>query len=519
MKDYQSTIGSAASVVQEVALRYLPKSSAELFLQGVQNKTADMRPGLMFYGIYNSGKSTFLNALMGEEKAKVSDRPETSVVSEYLWNGYRVFDTPGIDAPIEHERVSRDHLKNIEIVVFVLSSDGVFDERSIYEEIAEIVKSCKSLLLIVNDKSNICGRPKEFAEVHRKIAKNLCLVGDEKGISSIEERVPVVVANARTALKSRLEGKPLLLEHSGIQQVEEKISELLKQTSIMDSVRTAIQQVEDFSAEVLAALNKELALCDTSGIERLRAIVWSSQERLAAKVNCEVEAGLSDLKSRLRSLFRAGTDETAVSKVAEEVFADISKQLDRLQVDFVERLGEAFATLDLAPSRCRPGSIEVDALPEPSVSRVNIKMAVLSEQFVTTGNVEKVLLGLRGLKVPGIKGRWASTLGKWAGKLAPAINIIAIIWDLIGAWRSGEKARQEAREYAQLVNQQVDEIVSSLRAQLAISVEEWIEDTVEPIEVLLDQQQDEASRSCIHILEDQSKILSMRRELSQLVGS
>lgn len=37
----------------------------------------------MVYGIYNSGKSTLINALMRQEAAEMADRPMTDQISEF----------------------------------------------------------------------------------------------------------------------------------------------------------------------------------------------------------------------------------------------------------------------------------------------------------------------------------------------------------------------------------------------------------------------------------------------------
>ena len=95
----------------------------------------------MLYGIYNAGKSTLLNALLGQNKADVSDRPETSAITEYAWQSYRIFDTPGVDAPIEHQQITEQHLQHVEVVLFVMSTNGAFDESDIYRRLAAVLKN------------------------------------------------------------------------------------------------------------------------------------------------------------------------------------------------------------------------------------------------------------------------------------------------------------------------------------------------------------------------------------------
>lgn len=78
------------------------KSIEEIY----RSKLADLRPEIMVYGIYNAGKSSIINELIQSDRAAVSDRPMTDKVDYYEWNGYRLADTPGVGAPIEHENVT-----------------------------------------------------------------------------------------------------------------------------------------------------------------------------------------------------------------------------------------------------------------------------------------------------------------------------------------------------------------------------------------------------------------------------
>ena len=64
------------------------------------------KPKVMVYGIYNSGKSTLINALCKEEVAEMADRPMTDQITEYDKGDYYLVDSPGVDAPIQHEIVT-----------------------------------------------------------------------------------------------------------------------------------------------------------------------------------------------------------------------------------------------------------------------------------------------------------------------------------------------------------------------------------------------------------------------------
>lgn len=76
---------------------------------------------IMVYGIYNAGKSTLINALIGERVAKTGDIPMTSSVDDYRWNNSIILDTPGVDAPMEHEKVTREQMLKADAVIFVVN--------------------------------------------------------------------------------------------------------------------------------------------------------------------------------------------------------------------------------------------------------------------------------------------------------------------------------------------------------------------------------------------------------------
>jgi len=110
--------------VVKYSKEYQSTENTKEFTAHIEEKLNNFKPTIMVYGTYNAGKSTLINALFGQEElAKTGDAPETSTVSEYEYNGYTIYDTPGINAPQEHEKVTTEHLKKCELVLFVLSND------------------------------------------------------------------------------------------------------------------------------------------------------------------------------------------------------------------------------------------------------------------------------------------------------------------------------------------------------------------------------------------------------------
>ena len=213
----------------------------------IEDKLNNFKPTIMVYGTYNSGKSTLINALFGkDELAKTGDAPETSTVSAYEYNGYTIYDTPGINAPQEHEMVTNEHLKKCELVLFVLSNDGSFEEKYIYEKISEIVALKKPILIVLNNKAGVERDSVEEIEQFSKVNFNLNKIGDENGIESIETKVNISMVNAKTALKAKLKNKQLLLATSNISQLENEIESMLNKSGNSEVINALNIFISDY---------------------------------------------------------------------------------------------------------------------------------------------------------------------------------------------------------------------------------------------------------------------------------
>ena len=100
----------------------------------------EQKPKVLVYGIYNAGKSTLVNVLCGKEVAEVGDRPTTAKTQPYDAGKYILMDTPGIDAPIEHEMEADENMNNCHVILFVVSSKGGFESRKNYERMVEMIQ-------------------------------------------------------------------------------------------------------------------------------------------------------------------------------------------------------------------------------------------------------------------------------------------------------------------------------------------------------------------------------------------
>ena len=146
----------------------------ESFGQHIDAKLLDFSPSLMIYGTYNAGKSTLLNALFGQdEMAKTGDTPETKDVKPYKYNGYTIYDTPGLNAKGEDDMTTSEHLDKSEVVLFVMSNNGSLEEDYVYTKIVEVIKAKKPIIIVLNNKTGIDINSVEAQESIMKIEENL----------------------------------------------------------------------------------------------------------------------------------------------------------------------------------------------------------------------------------------------------------------------------------------------------------------------------------------------------------
>ena len=328
-------------------------------------------PKVMLYGVYNAGKSTLLNALLGEEAASVADKPETCKLTSYLWNGYELLDTPGIDAPIEHERISREALTRCQVILFVISAARSFENLAIFEAMRDVAQQGKRLLIILNNKEHTgnTGRDNpDMLAVKQAIQRNLMAVG-----FSAEQAAAfrLCVVNARFALLGRLHKDDRLVESSGILELErlaveeirrvngfaiaidlyryleEAFTPFVEQLARLDTGETGIRRNEflnaceeyaDFCADLESKVKEECAplersfmncfpavasLTESSGVMDNNAIndriskVWEEYgESVKQLVQSEIKRYSHRLAAQLRPILTALPDMASMAEAA-----------------------------------------------------------------------------------------------------------------------------------------------------------------------------------------------------------
>jgi small GTP-binding protein len=254
--------------VEETDLRHLEQASAQL----------DQLFLLVIAGEFNSGKSSFINALLGEQVLPEGVTPTTDrinllrwgpSVSEHAREDYllerthpadvlrelNIVDTPGTNAVVRrHEELTRDFVPRSDLVLFVTSADRPFTESE--RQFLEQIRAWGKKIVLIINKADIFSTADELMQVTSFVAENATtLLGHAPDIFAVSARQAQQAradANADTAL----------WRQSGFDRMEEYL------------LRT-LNQEERIRLKLLNPLNVGLRLAGTykeAAFERLKLL-------------------------------------------------------------------------------------------------------------------------------------------------------------------------------------------------------------------------------------------------------
>lgn len=198
---------------------------------------------LVIVGEFNAGKSSFINALLGEHLLKEGVTPTTTQINIIrhheqnqetvtdknilvigapipILNEISIVDTPGTNAVIrKHEEITNQFVPRSDLVLFVTSSDRPLSEseRAFLQQIRDWGKK----LVIVLNKIDLLQNDEEVKQVEEFIQDNIStLLGIQPEIFSVSSRL---------ALQAK-QGKPHLWNASHFEKLEKHIKSTLDET-------------------------------------------------------------------------------------------------------------------------------------------------------------------------------------------------------------------------------------------------------------------------------------------------
>lgn len=210
-------------------------------------------------GIYNSGKSSVLNALTGGQHFKVGDVPTTSTIDEFVCDGLVYVDTPGLNANDLDTETAQRAFKDATVILFIsnMISGGLTAAEADYlKKLSEILGGVENLRKqVVFAMSNLHQISDESIEK---------IVGEHKSnIKSVLGFEPdnIVVYDAVTYESGVQSNSPELIKSSGVNDLKKVIADVVeavsrqsgniydervstKRAALSETVRTTVAPIE-----------------------------------------------------------------------------------------------------------------------------------------------------------------------------------------------------------------------------------------------------------------------------------
>lgn len=450
---------------------------------------------IIFYGIYNSGKSTLINALLGKEVAPMGDYPLTAQPTPYVWRHYTLWDSPGIDAPIEHQKVTDNLVRLAHISIFVANTKGISQERKFIDDLAYHINQGKKIFLVFNQKDAISDA--DFQRIVDEIFEQL----QKRGC---QLRFDIVKLNAKTALKAKLEHKPKLLEHSGLPEFESKLERFIESNQNAAMISALATKVNGYIDTVLNGVNTKLSSVDDKKSFSLLQMLQFKQSQLQQSVQSAIQFQALQVKDKaqqiLRSMLDGGGDSSAAQQRIESMLQNALSSLhQRVSGElnfFYQDSGQLLSKLKLADKINLSGNMSYSQ--NMATSKVNIRS---SESSSSSSSFSKSDIMQAGVALMPLLSK-LPILGKYIPVVGP---VLAVGLMLFGKSNDDSKLREEylqekerraARERAiQHINNTAQEIGSKFETDvtdhLLSAVNEIVQAQIDSIQQQMQSSQDD----------------------------
>jgi small GTP-binding protein len=256
-----------------------PREDVEL----VRRALADLEEMflLVIVGEFNSGKSAFVNALLGSDIAEEGVTPTTDRITVLCHadepverarkdgvfeRGYpneflreiSIVDTPGTNAIIRHhEELSRAFVPRSDLVLFVTSAERPLTESE--RDYLELIRDWGKKILLVINKADLLADEEKREEVRTFV---------DGGIrSALGLTPPIFFVSSLLARKAKKATNSMerdaLMKASGFAELENYVTELLDEEGrVRLKMESPLGVVEELNRRYRAAVDERLALLD-----------------------------------------------------------------------------------------------------------------------------------------------------------------------------------------------------------------------------------------------------------------
>ena len=504
------------------------RNELDSFTQHIEAKLIDFKPTLMIYGTYNAGKSTLLNALYGqEEMAKTGDAPETKEVHEYKYNGYAIFDTPGMNARNEDDIVTAKHLEKSEVILFVLSNNGSLEEDYVYNKISKVVKAKKPIIIVLNNKNGVDPDFIEAKESLIKVGENLRKIGDRNGIKNIETKVNICLVNAKTALKGKLENKKLLLNKSNILQLEKMIEKLLNASGSEEVINALNIYIQNFIEKVIFTIDNKIDNVEVQKTEEMITYLEKFRQSSSVKLKNLVSKRMPSFVDTITSmLLNGGTSEddinTYISDTINEInnqAMDISKNIESDLSIKIDDFSQEFKNINAEYTEINISSDSNESNEDSHISD-DIKNKVgetLKDKKLIEEGAKQVLLKAKELLPKDIMfGKGPVWISKAAGKVAIGVSVALEAYSIYSANKEHQQMIEDERNRTIGAKNNAESLADNIQSSLFNSIDDMINDTFNNLIIDFKDASKKLNQGNSALLSNKESLQSLSNKLSDM---
>lgn len=267
--DYIKTVDRTKTLFSEL-IKYFDSLAKEVDTKKLSEMMTQIdNPFMMLIcGEYNSGKSTFINALLGSEICKVGATPTTDKIN-IIKHGYSdieelkdpiintvdidleilkdflIVDTPGTNSIIKkHQEITKEFIHRAELILFVTSVDRPFSESE--REMLELISSKygKKIVFILNKVDQ--KEKKEIDEIIKFI--------EESSLKLLEIRPIILTISSKFAYDGMKSNDKEKIKKGNLKNVINDINDIYKKNALylkLDSpLSTSLKLLEEVKERI-----------------------------------------------------------------------------------------------------------------------------------------------------------------------------------------------------------------------------------------------------------------------------
>jgi small GTP-binding protein len=280
---------------------------------------------LVIVGEFNSGKSAFINALLGDELSQEGVTPTTDRITVLRYSEeasererregvlekehpndflreIAIVDTPGTNAIIRHhEELSRGFVPRSDLVLFVTSSDRPFTESE--REYLEMIRDWGKKIVLVINKVDLLPAEEDREKVRLFV---------EDGVRSmLGLKPPIFFVSAHLARKAKDAGPGLeadaLLQASGFEELERYITGLLDEEGrVRLKLESPLGVIEEFVRRYGLAVDERMSLLEEDF--KMSENVESQLELYKEDIKRDFEARIAEIENIIMQMNERGDE-------------------------------------------------------------------------------------------------------------------------------------------------------------------------------------------------------------------